>query len=260
MRLVTYDRAGARRLGAWVEDDILVDLPEAVGHPAFPTTMESLVARSGGSILDAARDALDQPEWWGDSVVVDPRLLVPILPTTAGGSGSGPPFLGPGEELAWPTRPAELDFELEIACILGRSGRDLSTEEAGSAIFGYTVVNDWAAVDPEDGSDGLWVGASFGPCVVTADDFDPSSARLTARVDGEIWSEGSLAAARSTFPELVAHTSHQRELQPGDIVGSGTYPGGRGRDVGRRLHPGALVEVEVTGIGILRTRISPLAA
>ena len=227
MRLVTYDRGGARRLGAWVEGDSLVDLPDAVGHPAFPSTMEALVARAGGSTLDAAREALSEPDWWEDCVVQSPRLLVPILPSpfrdilALGEVGQGPgtevaarsshddvawrpTFLGPGDELPWPSRPAELDYELEIACILGRPGRDLSEEDARRAIFGYTLVNDWAAVDPDGSGDGPYVGASFGPCVVTADEFDPSTARLVARVDGEVWSEGSLSSARWTFPDLVA--------------------------------------------------------
>jgi hypothetical protein len=285
MRLVTYDRGGARRLGAWVDDDILIDLPDAVGHPAFPTTMEALVARSGGTTLDVAREALDEPDWWEDCLVPHPRLLVPILPsplrdllavgefvesTDAPGSappapdrgrvGSEPRFLGPGEELAWPFPSAELDYELELACILGRHGRNLSEEDAGSVIFGYTLVTGWSAVDPEGGPDGLYVGASFGPCVVTADEFDPAMARLVARVDGEVWSDGSLASARWTFADLVAHASRAQDLYPGDILGSGTYPGGRGRDLGRHLYPGALVEVESAGIGVLRNRIAPLAA
>jgi hypothetical protein len=288
MRLVTYDRGGARRLGAWVEGDVVVDLPDAVGHPAFPTTMEALVARSGGTTLDAAREALSEPDWSQGSIVSSPRLLVPILPSplrdilaigefaggleaaagpvspadAQGSVRSGPRFLGPGEELPWPSRAEELDYELEMACILGSYGRDLSPEDAGTVIFGYTLVNDWATVEPEDGRafGGLYVGASFGPCVVTADEFDPSQARLVARVDGEVWSEGTMAAARWTFSDLISQASREQDVYPGDIFGSGTYPGGRGRDVGRHLYPGAVVEVESEGIGVLRNRVGPLAA
>ena len=92
------------------------------------------------------------------------------------------------------------------------------------------------------------------------DEFDPSTARLVARVDGEVWSEGSLSTAQWTFPDLVAYASRQQDVYPGDIFGSGTYPGGRGRDIGRHLYPGAVVEVESAGIGVLRNVIGPLAA
>src|SRR2546427_4282641 len=79
MRLVTYDRGGARRLGAWVGRAV-VDLPDAVGHPAFPTTMETLVGRCGGTPLDAARDALTHPPYVRDCRVPGAPLLAPVIP------------------------------------------------------------------------------------------------------------------------------------------------------------------------------------
>ena len=79
MRLVTYDRGGARRLGAWVGEAV-VDLPTVVGHPAFPTTMEALIALHGGTTLDAAREALSHPANVKEFRVAGPRLLPPIVP------------------------------------------------------------------------------------------------------------------------------------------------------------------------------------
>src|SRR6266536_159101 len=79
MRLVTYDRGGARRLGAWV-GGLVVDLPDAVGHPAFPTTMEALIALHGGTTLDAAREALSHPANVKEFRVPGARLLPPIVP------------------------------------------------------------------------------------------------------------------------------------------------------------------------------------
>ena len=81
MRLVTYDRHGVRRLGAWV-DGTVVDLPDAVGHPAFPATMEALVSNNGGTLLDAARHALGQPEALQECAVRRPRLLTPLIPSS----------------------------------------------------------------------------------------------------------------------------------------------------------------------------------
>ena len=75
MRLVTYDRGGERRLGAWITEGV-VDLPDAIGHPAFPTTMEALLQRNGGTVLDAAHEALGKPDVL-DSLVPRAKLLVP---------------------------------------------------------------------------------------------------------------------------------------------------------------------------------------
>src|SRR5205807_7958572 len=103
MRLVTYERRGARRLGATVAG-VVVDLPDAVGHPAFPRTMEELVAHNGGSILAAARSALDDPEAIAEFGVFHPRLLPPLLPASFvelvtsedGASNATRAVLGPG--------------------------------------------------------------------------------------------------------------------------------------------------------------------
>src|SRR6188474_3897286 len=81
MRLVTYERRGARRLGATV-GGVVVDLPDAVGHPAFPRTMEELVAHTGGTVLAAARSALDHPDAVAEFGVLRPKLLSPLLPSS----------------------------------------------------------------------------------------------------------------------------------------------------------------------------------
>jgi 2-keto-4-pentenoate hydratase/2-oxohepta-3-ene-1,7-dioic acid hydratase in catechol pathway len=289
VRLVTYEREGSRRLGALV-DDRVVDLPSAVGHPGFPTTIEAL-AEAGPSSLDAARAAVD-----GGAMahsVADARLLVPILPASlrdflafedhvkAGSARRGEPVpdawyempvyykgnhrsvFGPEEEIPWPPYTEELDYELEVACVLGGRGRDLDGDGARALIFGYTLMNDWSARDiqrkemasrlgPAKGKD---FATSLGPCIVTADEFDPSAVRLTARVDGEVWSEGDLGGARWTFPQMIAHVSQGEDVWPGDLYGSGTFGGGCGLDLGKFLWPGAVVELEADPIGVLRNRV-----
>jgi 2-keto-4-pentenoate hydratase/2-oxohepta-3-ene-1,7-dioic acid hydratase in catechol pathway len=291
VRLVTYEREGSRRLGALV-DDRVVDLPDAVGHPAFPTTMEALV-EAGQASLDTARAALDGGA--EDHSLARARLLVPILPASlrdflafedhvkAGSARRGEPVpdswyempvyykgnhrsvYGPGEEIPWPPYTEELDYELEVACVLGGRGRDLDEEGAPGLIFGYTLMNDWSARDiqrkemasrlgPAKGKD---FATSLGPCIVTADELDPSALRLTARVDGEVWSEGDLGGARWTFPQMIAHVSQGEDVWPGDVYGSGTFGGGCGLDLGRSLWPGAVVELEAEGIGVLRNTVGP---
>jgi 2-keto-4-pentenoate hydratase/2-oxohepta-3-ene-1,7-dioic acid hydratase in catechol pathway len=291
VRLVTYERDGARRLGA-LTGDAVVDLPDLVGDPAFPTTMETLV-ESGPDAIDTARAAMQ-----GDpsaQAVPGASLLVPIIPGSLrdflafedhvkrGSERRGEPIpaawfempiyykgnhrsvYGPEEEIPWPSYTEELDFELEVGCILGRRGRDLSEEEAADVIFGYTLMNDWSARDiqrqemavrlgPAKGKD---FATSLGPCIVTADGLDPAEVRLTARIDGETWAEGRLGDMHWTFPRMIAHVSQGEDVWPGDLYGSGTFGGGCGLDLGRFPWPGAVVELEATGIGVLRNRVGP---
>jgi 2-keto-4-pentenoate hydratase/2-oxohepta-3-ene-1,7-dioic acid hydratase in catechol pathway len=296
MKLVTYDRGGARRLGAWVAGAV-VDLPDAVGHPAFPTTLEALVARNGGTTLDAAREALSDEDSAREFAVPRARLLVPLLPSSlrgfqafrgreqrvaAGGGattdawqdapayfkGNHRSVLGPDEELVRPSFTQELDYEVGVACVVGRRGRDLHAADADDVIFGYTLVNDWTARDVERDEVATGMGpaksrdfaTSLGPCVVTPDEIDPSSLPLIARVDGAVWSAGNLRDARWTFPEMIAHVSAGEDVLPGDVYGSGTFGGGCGSDLGRRIEPGQVVELEAEGIGVLRTRVRRTAS
>jgi 2-keto-4-pentenoate hydratase/2-oxohepta-3-ene-1,7-dioic acid hydratase in catechol pathway len=291
VRLVTYERDG-RRLGALVEGSV-VDLPGASGDPDFPTTMEALV-EAGPDVFDAARRALREldPD---RNVVPGARLLVPILPGSlrdflafedhvkAGSARRGEPvpdawyrmptyykgnhrsILGPEDEVQWPPYTQELDYELEVGAVLGGRGRDLDEEGAAALIFGYTLMNDWSARDiqrqemavrlgPAKGKD---FATSLGPCIVTADELDPSELQLEARVDGEVWSRGTLGDAFWTFPQMVAHVSMGEDVWPGDLYGSGTFGGGCGLDLGRSLWPGAVVELEADALGVLRNRVGP---
>lgn len=267
----------------------MIDLPDAVGHPAFPTTLEALVAHNGGTTLDAAREALSDGENVRACRAPRARLLVPLMPASlrgfkafagrahsaaVGGNGrdvyaSTPVYykgnhrsvLGPDEDLVRPPFTRELDYELSVACVIGRAGRDLAPADALDAIFGYTLMNDWTARDVERDELATGMGpaksrdfaTSLGPCIVTPDEVDPASLRLTARVDGREWSAGNLRDANWTFPEMIAHVSAGEDVLPGDVYGSGTFEGGCSTDIGRRIEPGQVVELEADGIGVLRT-------
>jgi len=163
---------------------------------------------------------------------------------------------GPGAEIPKPPDTNELDYELEVAAIIGADGR----------IGGFTIMNDWSARDlqraemrvglgPSKGKD---FATSLGPVVVTPDEFDGSSGTMLARVNGEERSRGDLADLHHSWDAIVAHAARNTRLLPGDVLGSGTVGTGciLEHGDGRWLQRGDVVELEVEGIGVLRNTIA----
>jgi 2-keto-4-pentenoate hydratase/2-oxohepta-3-ene-1,7-dioic acid hydratase in catechol pathway len=234
-----------------------VDLPESVGHPAFPDTMERLARSNGGTVLHAARAALLRGE--PDLVVVpEARLLASIMPTSlraADASEGARRVFGPGDEIPWPAGAGWLEFHPKIAAVLRRPVEDpLTPEDVPAVVLGYTLVADWlgrsASGDPMPSPQGVPV--SIGPCVVTPDELDPQTAFVTVRVDGEEWVKGNLNGTARTLLRDVARASKEEQLAPGEAFASGPFeiPG-----LEQRLWPGAEVELEAEGIGVLRNRL-----
>jgi fumarylacetoacetate (FAA) hydrolase len=162
---------------------------------------------------------------------------------------------GPGDEIPKPPDTNELDYELEVAAIIG----------AGGQIGGFTTMNDWSARDlqraemrvglgPSKGKD---FATSLGPVVVTPDEFDGSSGAMVARVNGEERSRGNLADMHHSWDTIVAHAARNTHLLPGDVLGSGTVGTGciLEHGDGRWLQAGDVVELEVERIGTLRNTI-----
>ncbi len=143
--------------------------------------------------------------------------------------------IGPGEMVHAPPGCAELDYELEVAAVIGYSLHDATAEDAFDAIAGFTVMNDWSARDlqrremrlglgPSKGKD---FATSLGPILVTPDELPGGrdgrpAAAMTARVDGVEWSRGELGDLHFSWAQLVAHASAGTVLRPGDVIGSGT--------------------------------------
>jgi fumarylacetoacetate (FAA) hydrolase len=163
---------------------------------------------------------------------------------------------GPGDEIPKPPDTEELDYELEVAAIIGMEGR----------IGGFTVMNDWSARDlqraemrvglgPSKGKD---FATSLGPIVVTPDEFDGTSGLMVARVNGEERSRGNLGDMHHTWDAIVAAAARNTRLSPGDVLGSGTVGTGCILELGdgRWLQSGDVVELEVEGIGVLRNTIA----
>ena len=172
-------------------------------------------------------------------------------------------LLGHEQLLTWPRYSQRMDYELELACVIGKEGIDINEDGAGAYIGGYTVMNDWSARDiqmeemsvglgPAKGKD---FATSLGPWLVTPDEFNPTDARMTARINGETWSDGNIGQIHWSFPQIVAHASMDETLYPGDLLGSGTVGGGCGLELDRWLQAGDVVELEVEGIGTLRNRV-----
>ena len=166
-------------------------------------------------------------------------------------------IFGPEDEIPYPVGTEELDYELEVAAVIGADG----------AIGGFTVMNDWSARDlqraemkvglgPSKGKD---FATSLGPIVVTPDEFDGASATMVARVNGEERSRGELADMYHSWPAIVDHAARNTVLHAGDILGSGTVGTGCILEHGdaRWLQPGDVVELEVEGIGTLRNTVGP---
>jgi 2-keto-4-pentenoate hydratase/2-oxohepta-3-ene-1,7-dioic acid hydratase in catechol pathway len=245
MRLVTYDRGGARRLGAWVGDS-LVDLPDAVGHPAFPATLEGLVTRSRGGAMEAARAALANPAYVEEALVPAPRLLAPLV-LFAEQRGTE---VGHDGVLAWPDGTT-CHWQPQIACVLGNGGRKVSPAEASELIFGYLLVSSWTSAD----GDRPRAASAFGPCVVTALEFDPAEITLTARVNRGVWARERIGDARGRFAATIARASREREVLPGEVFSSSPFDAPVLGDGHRPLTRDATVEIDAGPLGVLRTRV-----
>lgn len=187
-------------------------------------------------------------------------------------------LIGHEQPVSKPPDTERLDYELEWAVIIGKEGGNWTIPEAESAIAGFTIMNDWSARDiqrlemkiglgPAKGKD---FATSLGPWIVTPDELEsyrlPNAERgshwrlkMTAKVNGQIISEGSAETMNWTFAELIAHASRNTRLSIGDVIGSGTVGTGCLLEFPAEtypwLQPGDEVELEVEGLGALKNRI-----
>lgn len=170
----------------------------------------------------------------------------------------------PDEEVEWPRYTDELDFELEIAAVIGKRGRDIAAAAANEYIAGFTIFNDFSARDVQAEAKPVMMGPSkskdfangFGPCLVTSDSIDPTNLTTTVRVNGEVWSENTTDGMYHSWDDIIEHVSEGITIHPGDVIGSGTVPLGCGLELDRWLQPGDTIELEVDGIGTLTHQIS----
>jgi fumarylacetoacetate (FAA) hydrolase len=180
-----------------------------------------------------------------------------------------------GSDAAVPMPQSEaLDYELGLACVIGREGRDIHPDDAAAYIAGYTILNTWSARDAQAAELPIGLGpakardfaTSLGPWLVTpdelelyADDDGHLSLAMVARVNTVERSRGNAASMYYRFAELIAHASRDATLYPGDVLGSGAVGGGCLLELtggyGPWLERDDLVELEITGLGVLRNTV-----
>jgi 2-keto-4-pentenoate hydratase/2-oxohepta-3-ene-1,7-dioic acid hydratase in catechol pathway len=173
-------------------------------------------------------------------------------------------IIGPGDEITWPGDVSQqVDYEAELAVVIGRQGRDIPVDEAYEYVAGYTNLNDVSARDVQF-ADEQWVrGKSFdtfcplGPYLLTTDEVpDPHGLRIRCWVNGELRQDSNTRELVFKVPQLLAYISRTCTLMPGDIISTGT-PGGVGvfQEPPVFLKPGDVVEVEIDKLGRLRNRV-----
>ncbi len=188
------------------------------------------------------------------------------LPNYYRGSTSPASIAGHEAVVTWPNYTEKLDFELEWGVYIGKTGKNISVEDAPDYIAGYTIYNDISARDIQFRHMTLSLGPAkgkdfdnsniMGPYLVTPDEIgNPYNLKMTARVNGEVWSEGNTSDMYYSFAEMISFVSQSETLFPGEFLGSGTVGKGCGWELDRWIQPGDVIELEVEKIGILKNQI-----
>lgn len=260
-------------MGHQISQDVLTRLM------AFATSEERFAHRRGDLRLDApirdvpkllalAGNFRKHVEESGFKAVMSQDVITPQV-------FSKPPSTtinAPGGAIALRPSNRFLDWEVELAVVIGKRGRDVSPADAMSCVFGYSVINDISErelngdklgrtvreFDPFfDWLLGKWFDGSapLGPEIVTADEIgDPHALNLQLSLNGDVMQSGNTTQMIFDIPETIAYISSVLTLEPGDVIAMGT-PEGVGKARGIRLRPGDVMRAEIEGIGVLETSI-----
>ena len=299
MRLATYARdGGAPRVGMVdPAGGSLVDVGEVLGSDA-PTTMLDLIA-AGPELLGRLRAASTDATQRTSLALSEVRLLAPVprprknvfcigwnylehfeegervrqsgqeLPAHPVIFSKVPTSVtGPHDPIPFDSSVSEkIDWEVELALVIGEGGKNISEADAWDRIFGYTAANDVSARDLQRRHGGQWLkGKSLdahcpmGPWIVTPDEIDPNHLRVTSRVNGETKQDSNTRHLYFKIPRLLQELSLGLTLEPGDLLLTGTPEGvGFARTPPEFLKPGDVLETEIEGIGTLRNRVERVA-
>ncbi len=297
MRIATFLHNGREAVGI-VENESILDLVAALGGSAAPTSVRDLIA-GGDAVLGRLREALASAKKSQDKGLWRPlsecRLSAPIPRPTknvfcvgrnyklhieegARARGQQPTYppvpeffskpptavIGHEDEVRIGARiTQQLDYEVELAIVIGKTCRDVTKSEAAGVVFGYTVLNDVTARDLQRAhgqwfkGKGLDTSCPVGPWIVTADEFgSPSGKRITLRVNGETRQDSNSSDMLFDCDTIIESLSAGLTLEPGDIICTGTPSGvGFGMEPQSFLQDGDVIEAEVEGIGVLRNTV-----
>ncbi len=208
-----------------------------------------------GKILAIGRNYAEHARELGNEAPPEP-LVFAVMPSAV---------IGDGELIEWEeSMSSQVDWEGELAVVIGRRARKVSRADALDCVFGYSIANDVSARDLQT-RDKQWTRAKgldtfcpLGPVVVTVDDIpDPQNLRIVTSVDGVVKQNGSTADMIFSVAHLIAHLSRAFTLNPGDVILTGTPAGvGKAQDPPQFLGEGSVVSVEIEGIGKLTNRCS----
>ena len=171
--------------------------------------------------------------------------------------------IGPGDTVdLHPEATQMVDYEAELAVVIGRAGKNIPKERAYDHVFGYTIINDVPARDRQRSHKQWFLGKALdtfcpmGPWIATADEVEPENLDVKCWVNGELRQNANTRDLIFDIPTLIAYTSNVLTLEPGDLILTGTPEGvGYFRDPKVALKPGDVVEVEVEGVGTLRNDV-----
>ena len=281
MRLLTFRTADGARLGVLRGDEVieLADPPDMLslidsGEEGLELVRSSL-SRGKGKVHELARARLlaPLPHPRGNVVAIGRNYRAHAEESArAAGKAVDPPTVftkavtsvaGPNDDVVIdPAVTSQVDWEVELGVVVGRAALNVSRARARVHIFGYMVVNDVSARDIQFGWGGQYFkGKSLdgfcptGPWIVTRDELDPGSLRLSLRVNGETKQDASTSDMVYPVDAVIEWVSKGMTLPAGTIIATGTPDGvGFARTPPEFLKPGDVVEAEVEGIGTLRNR------
>ena len=183
--------------------------------------------------------------------------------------GNTKSFIGNGAAIPWPSFTEKLDYELELAAVIGRDGKNIKEENAWDHVFGFTILNDVSARDIQRKEMSVRLGPSkskdfcsvIGPCIVTADELKDKMLKgkgllMTAEINASEWSRGYSGEGYHSFSQMISFASKDEWLMASDLIGSGTVGTGCGLELDQWIAPGDQVKLTVEGIGSLENPIS----
>lgn len=264
MKLVTYTQNGKTYLGEMDGDRIYRSnwqeglnglmrrgiMPERTSEHVAVSEVKIHAPAQPGKIIGIGRNYADHAAETKSDLPTKPLLFAKFINS----------IIGPGDLITWNEATSQkVDWEGELAVVIGKQARKVSEAEAYDYIFGYTIANDVSARDLQQDepqwlrAKGLDTFCPLGPCVVTRDEIpNPHNLTITTRVNDEVTQQASTDLMVFKIPYLVSYISHSITLEPGDMILTGTPAGvGLGMNPPRFLKDGDVVSITIDGIGTL---------